>query len=91
MENLEQAIIDYANNLLKSYSDTFRSKGIVIKEYPRIDAPSDSYREFVFTLWNENEKDLLVVEFPTFIRGKAYCSTSQAENWIKDDIEDFIH
>ncbi|GAB4450524.1 MAG: hypothetical protein OHK0036_09370 [Bacteroidia bacterium] len=90
MEDIEKEIVDYANNLLKVNSNKFKELDIVIKEQPRIEVVSELYREFVFTLWNNKKSDLLVVEFPTYIDKKPFCTISQAKEWIKNDIEKFI-
>lgn len=90
IKSLEDSIIKFANNLLSSYSSKFEEKGVLIKEPPRIESVSDDYREFILFLWNNRKSDFLIIEFPTLVEGKCFCSIEQAKDWIIKDIDEFL-
>lgn len=88
---LEKEIIDFANNLLKAKKDKFKELDVIVKEYPKIDVWSKNFRNFVLYLWSDKKRDFLLIEFPTLAEKKPFCTLSEAQQWIEEDIKKFLN
>lgn len=89
MEIIEKEIVEFANDLLKMYENSFNKLNIIVKEPPRIDN-WNRVRNFVIYLWNNKTKTFLLVEFPILVDEKPFCTLSQAKKWIENDIREFV-